>query len=103
MAKAINPKGISRGNSNGAPPKVRVTGKGINAKTATTPPPGNSPRNTRSPGPSGKGLKKGRKPTGKDPVGGGKLNISTPGGGIKVKSSKTGRSPRGRKGGASAF
>ncbi len=100
MAKSINPKGISRGNSNGSPPKVKVSGEGINAKTAVKLPSGTSPRNTKSPGPSGKGLKKGRKPTGKDPVGGGKLDISKPGGGIKVESNKTGRSPRGRKSGA---
>ena len=93
-------KKVNLTGDNGPPPKVAVRGKGINAKTAVTAPPGNSPRNTRSPGISGKGLKKGRKPTGKDPVGGGKLNISKPGGGIKVKSSKTGRSPRGRKSGA---
>jgi hypothetical protein len=102
MAKAINPKGISSAGQNGSPPKTACKGEGINRKEVTNVPGGTAPRNTRSPGPSGKGLKKGRKPTGKDPVKSSKLNISTPGGGIKVKSNKTGRSPRGRKGGASA-
>ncbi len=100
MAKSINPKGISRGNSNGSPPKVAVRGEGINVKTAVKLPAGTPERNTKNPGPSGKGLKKGRKPTGKDPSKVSKLNISKPGGGIKVKSNKTGRSPRGRKSGA---
>ena len=98
MAKAI--KKVNLTGNNGPPPKVGLRGEGINRKEVTNVPGGTSPRNTRSPGPSGKGLKKGRKPTGKDPVGGGRLNISRPGGGIKVKSSKTGRSPRGRKSGA---
>ena len=98
MAKAI--KKVNLTGSNGPPPKTAVRGKGIEAKVAVKLPPGTPARETRSPGPSGKGLKKGRKPTGKDPVGGGKLNISKPGGDIKVKSAKTGRSPRGRKSGA---
>lgn len=102
MAKSINPKGISGAGKNGKPPKTGLKGEGINRKEVTNVPGGTAPRNTKNPTISGKGLKKGRKPTGKDPVGGGKLNISKPGGGIKVKSNKTGRSPRGRKGGASA-
>ena len=100
MAKSINPKGISGAGKNGKPPSTGLSGEGINRKEAVNIPGGTPARNIKSPGPSGKGLKKGRKPTGKDPVGGGRLNISKPGGGIKVKSSKTGRSPRGRKSGA---
>ncbi len=99
MAKAINPKGISGAGQNGKAPKTGLKGEGINRKEVTNIP-GHAPkRNTRSPGPSGNGLSKGRKPV-KEKSSTSKLNISKPGGGIKVKSSKTGRSPRGRKSGA---
>lgn len=78
MAKAINPRGISGAGKNGAPPKTRVTGSGINAKTATNVPGGTSKRNTKNPGPAKGGTKapkkgsSGRRATGK-------LNIKTPG------------------------
>ncbi len=99
MAKAINPVGISGAGKNGKPPAVGLSGEGINRKEATNIPGGTPARETRSPGPSGKGLAKGKKAV-KDKSSTSKLNISKPGGGIKVKSSKTGRSPRGRKSGA---
>ena len=101
MAKAINPKGISSAGQNDKPPATGLRGEGINRKEVTNIPGGTPKRNTRSPGISGKGKSKGppRKPQ-STVLSSGKLNISKPGGGIKVKSSKTGRSPRGRKGGA---
>lgn len=99
MAKAINPMGISGAGKNGAPPKTALKGEGINRKEVVNIPGGTPKRNTRSPGPSGKGKSKGPRPV-KETSSTSKLNISKPGGGIKVKSSKTGRSPRGRKSGA---
>lgn len=99
MAKAINPVGISGAGKNGPAPKVALRGEGINRKEVTKIPGGTPERNTRSPGISGKGLSKGKKPV-KEKSSTSKLNIAKPGGGITVKSNKTGRSPRGRKSGA---
>lgn len=103
MAKKIDPKGISRAGQNGPAPKVAFRGEGVNRKEVTNIPGGTPKRNTRSPGPSGKGRSKGPKSRPESStLSKGKLNISKPGGGLKFKSSKTGRSPRGRKSGAGA-
>ena len=101
MAKKINPKGISGAGKNGPPPKVALRGEGINRKEVTNVPGGMGPRNTRSPGISGKGKAKGRKPEGKEPLrSSGKLNIKKPGTSAQThKSNKTGRNLKGLKGG----
>jgi hypothetical protein len=78
MAKSINPRGISGAGKNGAPPKVRVSGSGINVKTAVKLPGGTSARNTKNPGAAVGGTKAPKKgPSGRKSTG--KLNIKTPG------------------------